>query len=309
MFRYITGRLLGLLPVLLGVTVLVFVMMRIAPGDPLIAMLGEDSRGISREALDELREQYGLNTDPVRQYLTFMSGVIKGDLGKSVRTKQPVVREIGSRLPATLLLATTGLAISLSIGLTLGVLAAVYRRTIVDYLAIVLALAGVSIPVFWSGLLLMLFFALQLGWLPASGFGTWRHLLLPATAIGFASSAIIARVTRSSMIEVLRSDYVRTARAKGLDERRINLRHALRNAMLPIVTVIGLQFGGLLGGSVLTETVFAWPGIGRLVVDSIRAQDGPLVQGTVLFIAVVFIVMNLLVDVSYALLNPRIRYG
>lgn len=309
MFRYITGRLLGLLPVLLGVTVLVFVMMRIAPGDPLIAMLGEDSRGISREALDELREQYGLNTDPVRQYLTFMSGVVKGDLGKSVRTKQPVVREIGSRLPATLLLATTGLAISLSIGLTLGVLAAVYRRTIVDYLAIVLALAGVSIPVFWSGLLLMLFFALQLGWLPASGFGTWRHLVLPATAIGFASSAIIARVTRSSMIEVLRSDYVRTARAKGLDERRINLRHALRNAMLPIVTVIGLQFGGLLGGSVLTETVFAWPGIGRLVVDSIRAQDGPLVQGTVLFIAVVFIVMNLLVDVSYALLNPRIRYG
>lgn len=309
MFRYVTGRLLGLLPVLLGVTLLVFVMMRIAPGDPLIAMLGEDSRGISREALEELREQYGLNTDPVRQYLTFMGGVVKGDLGKSIRTKQPVVREIGARLPATLLLATTGLTISLSIGLTLGVLAAVYRRTIVDYLAIVLALAGVSIPVFWSGLLLMLFFALQLGWLPASGYGTWRHLVLPAVAIGFASSAIIARVTRSSMIEVLRSDYVRTARAKGLNERRVNLRHALRNAMLPIVTVIGLQFGGLLGGSVLTETVFAWPGIGRLVVDSIRAQDGPLVQGTVLFIAVVFIVMNLLVDLSYALLNPRIRYG
>lgn len=309
MFRYVAGRLLGLLPVLLGVTILVFVMMRIAPGDPLIAMLGEDSRGISREALEELREQYGLNTDPVRQYLTFMSGVVRGDLGRSIRTKQPVVREIGARLPATLLLATTGLAISLTIGLTLGVLAAVYRRTIIDYLAIVVALAGVSIPVFWSGLLLMLFFALQLGWLPASGFGTWRHLVLPAAAIGFASSAIIARVTRSSMIEVLRSDYVRTARAKGLGEGRINLRHALRNAMLPIVTVIGLQFGGLLGGSVLTETVFAWPGIGRLVVDSIRAQDGPLVQGTVLFIAVVFIVMNLLVDLSYALLNPRIRYG
>lgn len=309
MFRYVTGRLLGLLPVLLGVTLLVFVMMRIAPGDPLIAMLGEDSRGISREALEELREHYGLNADPVSQYLTFMGGVVRGDLGKSIRTKQPVVREIGSRLPATLLLAITGLAISLTIGLTLGVLAAVYRRTIVDYLAIVLALAGVSIPVFWSGLLLMLFFALQLGWLPASGFGTWRHLVLPAAAIGFASSAIIARVTRSSMIEVLRSDYVRTARAKGLNERRVNLRHALRNAMLPIVTVIGLQFGGLLGGSVLTETVFAWPGIGRLVVDSIRAQDGPLVQGTVLFIAVVFIIMNLLVDLSYAFLNPRIRYG
>jgi len=235
--------------------------------------------------------------------------VVRGDLGNSVRTKQPVVREIGARLPATLLLAGSGMLISLTLGLTLGVLAAVYRRTIVDYLAIVLALAGVSIPVFWSGLILMLFFALQLGWFPASGFGTWRHLVLPAVAIGFASSAIIARVTRSSMIEVLRSDYIRTARAKGLDERRINLRHALRNAMLPIITVIGLQFGGLLGGSVLTETVFAWPGIGRLVVDSIRAQDGPLVQGTVLFIAVVFIVINLLVDLSYALLNPRIRYG
>lgn len=309
MFRYVTGRLLGLLPVLLGVTILVFLMLRIAPGDPLIAMLGEDSRGISRESLDELREQYGLNTDPVRQYLTFLGGVVRGDLGKSVRTKQPVVREIGVRLPATLLLAGSGMLIALTLGLTLGILAAVYRRTFVDYLAVILALAGVSIPVFWSGLILMLYFALELGWLPASGYGTWRHLVLPATAIGFASSAIIARVTRSSMIEVLRSDYIRTARAKGLSERRINMRHALRNAMLPIVTVVGLQFGGLLGGSVLTETVFAWPGLGRLVVDSIRAQDGPLVQGTVLFIAVVFIVMNLLVDLSYALLNPRIRYG
>lgn len=309
MFRYVTGRLLGLLPVLLGVTVLVFVMLRIAPGDPLIALLGEDSRGISREALDEMREQLGLTANPVSQYFSFLGGAIQGDLGTSVRTKQPVVREIATRLPATLLLAGSGIFISLTIGLTLGVLAAVYRRTIVDYLAIVVALAGVSIPVFWSGLMLMLFFALQLGWLPASGFGTWRHLVLPAVAIGFASSAIIARVTRSSMIEVLRADYVRTARAKGVGETRINLRHALRNAMLPIVTVIGLQFGGLLGGSVLTETVFAWPGIGRLVVDSIRAQDAPLVQGTVLFIAVVFIVINLLVDVSYALLNPRIRYG
>ena len=309
MFKYVTGRLVGLLPVLLGVTVLVFVMMRVAPGDPLIAMLGEESQGMSREALDELREQYGLSTNPVSQYFSYLGGVVQGDLGNSVRTKQPVIREISARLPATLLLAGSGIFISLTLGLTLGVLAAVYRRTIVDYLAIIVALAGVSIPVFWSGLLLMLFFALQLGWFPASGFGTWRHLVLPATAIGFASSAIIARVTRSSMIEVLRSDYIRTARAKGLGERRISLRHALRNAMLPIVTVIGLQFGGLLGGSVLTETVFAWPGIGRLVVDSIRAQDGPLVQGTVLFIAVVFIIINLLVDLSYALLNPRIRYG
>ena len=309
MLRYVTGRLLGLLPVLLGVTVLVFVMLRIAPGDPLIALLGEESQGISRQALEEMRQQYGLDANPVSQYFTFLGGVVQGDLGTSVRTKQPVVREIASRLPATLLLAGAGITISLVLGLTLGILAAVYRRTVVDYLAIVVALAGVSVPVFWSGLILMLVFALQLGWLPASGYGTWRHLVLPATAIGFASSAIVARVTRSSMIEVRRADYVRTARAKGVGERRVNLRHALRNAMLPIITVIGLQFGGLLGGSVLTETVFAWPGIGRLVVDSIRAQDAPLVQGTVLFIAVVFIVINLLVDLSYALLNPRIRYG
>ncbi len=309
MLRYLTGRLIGLLPVLLGVTILVFVMLQIAPGDPLIALLGEEAQGLSREAREELRGQYGLDQDPVSQYFSFIGGIVQGDLGNSVRTGQPVLREIATRLPATAQLAAAGMLIALTLGITLGVLAAVYRRTIIDYVAVIVALAGVSIPVFWSGLILMLYFALQLGWLPASGYGTWQHLVLPATAIGFSSSAIIARVTRSSMIEVLRSDYVRTARAKGVSDVSINMRHALRNAMLPIVTVVGLQFGGLLGGSVLTETVFAWPGIGRLVVDSIRAQDGPLVQGTVLFIAVVFIVINLLVDLSYALLNPRIRYG
>ena len=309
MLRYVTGRLLGLLPVLLGVTILVFLMLQVAPGDPLIALLGEEAQGLSREALDDLRVQYGFDRDPVSQYLSFLGGAVTGDLGDSVRTGQPVLREIAVRLPATLQLAGAGMAIALVLGLTLGILAAVYRRTIIDYIAVIIALAGVSIPVFWSGLILMLYFALQLGWLPASGYGTWRHLVLPAVAIGFSSSAIIARVTRSSMIEVLRSDYIRTARAKGLPDRRIHLSHALRNAMLPIITVVGLQFGGLLGGSVLTETVFAWPGLGRLVVDSIRAQDLPLVQGSVLFIAVVFILINLLVDLSYALLNPRIRYG
>ncbi len=309
MLRYVSGRLLGLLPVLLGVTILVFLMLRIAPGDPLIALLGEEAQGLSRAALEALRVQYGFDRDPVTQYLSFLGGVVRLDLGESVRTGQPVLREIAVRLPATLQLAGAGLGIALVIGLSLGVLAAVYRRTLIDYIAVVVALAGVSIPVFWSGLILMLYFSLELGWLPASGYGTWRHLVLPAAAIGFSSSAIIARVTRSSMIEVLRSDYIRTARAKGVGERRVNLRHGLRNAMLPVITVIGLQFGGLLGGAVLTETVFAWPGLGRLVVDSIRAQDGPLVQGTVLFIAVVFILINLLVDLSYALLNPRIRYG
>lgn len=309
MLNYIARRLIGLVPVLFGVTLLVFAMMRIVPGDPLIALLGEEAQGMSREALAALRVQYGFDRGPLQQYVDYMSGLVRGDLGASVRTGQPVLREIAVRLPATAQLAAAGLAVALVIGLSLGVLAAVYRRTWVDWLAVLVALAGVSIPVFWSGLILMLVFALELRLLPASGYGTWQHLIMPAAAIGFASSAMIARITRSSMIEVLRSDYIRTSRAKGVAERSVNTRHALRNAMLPIVTVVGLQFGGLLGGSVLTETVFAWPGLGRLVVDSIRAQDQPLVQGTVLFIAVVFIFVNLVVDISYALLNPRIRYA
>jgi ABC-type dipeptide/oligopeptide/nickel transport system permease component len=200
------------------------------------------------------------------------------------------------------------MSFALVFGLGLGALAAIYRRTWVDYLAVLVALLGVSVPVFWLGLILMIVFALQLGWLPASGVGSWHHLVLPAFTIGFASSAFIARITRSSMLETLRQDYVRTAKAKGLASAAVNLKHAFRNALLPVVTVVGLQFGGLLGGAVLTETVFAWPGIGRMLVDAIRARDLPLIQGTVLFVAVLFSVINLLVDLSYALLNPKIRY-
>lgn len=309
MLRFITGRLLGLIPVLLGVMMLVFLMLQVSPGDPLIALLGDEAQGLSRAALEELRVSYGLNRSLPEQFWAYLKGVFTGDLGRSIRTNVPVVQELAARFPATAQLAVAGLAIALAIGLPLGVLAAVYRRSFIDYLAVFIALAGVSIPVFWSGLILMLVFALELRWLPASGYGTWKHLVMPAVAIGFASSAIIARITRSSMIEALRADYVRTARAKGVSEERVNRRHALRNALLPVVTVIGLQFGGLLGGSVLTETVFAWPGLGRLVVDSIRARDLPMVQGAVLFIALIFIALNLLVDLSYALLNPRIRYA
>jgi ABC-type dipeptide/oligopeptide/nickel transport system permease component len=309
LLKFITGRIFGLIPVLLGVTILVFLMLQITPGDPLIALLGEEAQGLSRQALNELRASYGLDRSLPRQYWDYLTGVFSGDLGTSVRSGIPVVTELTQLFPATAQLAGAGMLIALLIGLPLGVLAAVYRRSIIDYLAVFVALAGVSIPVFWSGLILMLVFALELRWLPASGYGTWRHLIMPALAVGFSSSAIIARITRSSMIEALRADYVRTARAKGVTEQGVNVRHALRNALLPVVTVIGLQFGGLLGGAVLTETVFAWPGLGRLVVDSIRARDLPMVQGTVLFIAVIFIIVNLLVDVSYALLNPRIRYA
>lgn len=308
MALFILRRLAALLPVLLGVTLVVFAMLWLAPGDPLLALVGESAQGMSKSALEELRRAHGLDRGPLVQYLGYIADLARGDLGVSVRSGQPVSQEVLSRFPATLLLAGSAMLVAVALGLTLGVLAAVYRRSVVDHLAVLLALLGVSVPVFWSGLLLMLLFALDLGWLPASGYGTWKHLVLPALAVGFSSAAFIARITRASMIETLRQDYVRTATAKGLGKCAVRLRHALRNALLPVVTVVGLQFGGLLGGAVLTETVFAWPGIGRMLVDAIGARDLPLVQGSVLFIAVMFILMNLLVDVSYAVLNPKVRY-
>lgn len=308
MLPFVARRLVALVPVLLGVTLVVFGMLWLAPGDPLLALVGESAQGISRSALEELRRAHGLDRGPLIQYVTYLSDLVRGDLGNSVRSGQPVVQEVLSRFPATLLLAGSAMLVAVALGLSLGVLAAVYRRTVIDHVAVLVALLGVSVPVFWSGLLLMLFFALDLGWLPASGYGTWKHLILPAVAVGFSSAAFIARITRASMIETLRQDYVRTASAKGLGLAAVRLRHALRNALLPVVTVVGLQFGGLLGGAVLTETVFAWPGIGRMLVDAIVARDLPLVQGSVLFIAVVFILVNLLVDVSYAMLNPKVRY-
>lgn len=308
MLKFLIGRLLGLIPVLLGVTLLVFIMVWLAPGDPLLALVGESAQGIDQQALEELRRSYGLDRPLLVQYADYVTGLLTGDLGTSVRSGQPVTQEIMERFPATLLLAGSGMLIAIILGVSLGVLAAVFQRSWIDYVAIILALIGVSIPVFWSGLMLMIVFSLQLSLLPASGYGTWQHLVLPASAIGFASAAFIARITRASMIETLRQDYVRTARAKGLSRANTDIRHALRNALLPTVTVVGLQFGSLLGGAVLTETVFAWPGLGRLVVDAIRARDLPLVQGTILFIAILFILVNLLVDISYAYLNPKVRY-
>lgn len=308
MLRYAALRLLAIVPVLLGVTLLVFAMVWVAPGDPILALLGESAQGISGAALDDLRRAYGLDRPIAVQYFSYLGDVLRGDFGVSVRSRLPVLQEVLGRFPATLLLTTVGMGLAVLVGVTLGVLAAVFRRTWVDYLAILIALAGVSLPVFWSGLILMTIFALNLNWLPASGYGSWQHLILPAVTIGFASSAFIARITRSSLLEVLNQDYVRTARAKGLPPTRVNLKHAFRNALLPVVTVIGLQFGGLLGGAVLTETVFAWPGIGRMLVDAIRTRDLPLIQGTILFVSLIFILINLVVDLSYALLNPRIRY-
>ena len=309
MLRYALGRLLGTVPVLFGVTLLVFLMAWVTPGDPVVAMLGEASQGISRQALEDLRRELGLDRPLPVQYLDYVAGLLRGDLGDSVRSRRPVLAEIRDRLPATIELALAALTIAVALGVTLGVLAAVRKRTWVDGAAIAVALVGVSIPVFWSGFLLMMVFALELGWLPASGRGTWQHLVLPAVTVGVSSAAFIARITRGAVLEALAQDYVRTAKAKGLAPRRVVMRHALRNALLPIVTVVGLQLGGLLGGAVLTETVFAWPGVGRLLVDAIVARDLPLVQGSVLVVSLLFILVNLAVDLSYAAINPRVRYG
>ena len=309
MLLYLLRRILGTLPVLFGVTLVVFAMTYLTPGDPVVALLGDSAQGITGEAREALRTQLGLDRPWPVQYLSYVRGLLQGDLGTSVRSRRPVLDEVRDRLPATAELALAGLAIAVVLGVSLGVAAALRRRTWVDALAIAVALVGVSVPVFWSGFVLMLIFSLELGWLPASGRGTLAHLILPALTVGVASAAFIARITRGAVIETLSQDYVRTARAKGLAARVVVVRHALRNALLPIVTVVGLQLGGLLGGSVLTETVFAWPGVGRMLVDAILARDLPLVQGSVLLVSLIFMLVNLLVDLSYAAINPKVRYA
>jgi peptide/nickel transport system permease protein len=306
---YVLRRLAGTLPVLLGVTLIVFAMTWLTPGDPVVALLGEAAQGISGAAREELRRELGLDRPWPVQYVDYVGGLLRGDLGISVRSRRPVLREVLDRLPATAELALAGLAIAVVVGVSLGVAAALRKRTWVDAVAIAVALVGVSVPVFWSGFLLMLVFSLELGWLPASGRGTLRHLVLPALTVGIASAAFIARITRGAVLETLGQDYVRTARAKGVAGRTVVVRHALRNALLPIVTVVGLQLGGLLGGAVLTETVFAWPGVGRMLVDAILARDLPLVQGSVLVVSLLFILVNLAVDLSYAAINPKVRYA
>lgn len=305
MSQYILRRLALMVPVLFGVSVVVFAMVRMIPGDPARIMAGEAA---TEEVVERIREQLGLNKHPVIQYGIFLQNLLRGDLGRSTLSRLPVLDELGAALPATFELAAASMLIALAIGISTGVLSAVRPNSWIDAVSMFIALLGVSMPVFWLGLMLMLLFSLHLGWFPTAGHGTWRHLVLPAVTLGLSSAAIIARMTRSSMLEVLRQDYVRTARAKGVPERGVVLRHAFRNALIPVVTVMGLQFGNLLGGAVLTETVFAWPGIGRLMVGAITARDYPVVQGAVLTVAVGFILINLLVDVLYAYIDPTIRY-
>ncbi|MCL4467297.1 MAG: ABC transporter permease [Chloroflexi bacterium] len=307
MLRYVGARLVMAVPVLLGVTILVFSMLYLLPGDPVQAMLGESAT--SAEHVERLRRELGLDDPIYVQYARFLGNALRGDLGRSLVSRHQVLDEILSQFPATAELALASMAIAVIVGVTLGVLAAIRQNSWLDTLSMFVALLGVSMPGFWLGLMLIFFFSLRLGWFPATGQGGPERLILPATALGIGAAAIIARLTRSSMVEVLRQEYVTTARAKGLAEHVVILRHALQNALIPVVTMVGLQFGYLLAGAVIIETVFARQGIGRLIITSILAKDFPLVQGAVLFTACLYVLVNLLVDISYAVLDPRIRYG
>ena len=306
MLAYILKRLLALIPVLFGVSLLVFASLYLTPGDPLSAILGEAV--VSKEQMEQLREQYGFDDPLYVQYLRFAGRALQGDLGRSLRYNQPVLQQIRDQLPATIQLTLAAMAFAIALGLALGVLAAIYHNTWIDFTAMLVSLAGISIPTFWSGLILLLIFALELGWLPATGTEGWQRLILPAFALGYGAAAIIARLTRSSMLEVLRQSYVTTARAKGLPGHMVSLRHTLKNALIPVITIVGLQFGNLLAGAVVVETVFSRQGIGRLLVDAILSKDFPTVQGTVLLVAAMYVLINLLVDLSYAVVDPRIRY-
>jgi peptide/nickel transport system permease protein len=304
MHRYLIRRLLLTIPVLLGVATLVFSLIHFIPGDPAQAMLGE---GAAPEDVAQLRERLGLDRPLIVQYGSFLQGLMRGDLGVSLRNDQPVLQQILERMPATAELAFASMAVAVLIALPLGIIAAVWRGTAVDYSATTLSLVGISVPNFWLGPLLAIVFAVELGWLPVGGRGTLAHLVLPAATLGAALAAILARMTRASLLEELREPYVLAARAKGVSRTRAVLHHALRNSLIPIVTILGLQFGVVLTGAVITETIFAWPGIGRLLIQSISFRDYPTVQGCVLLIAVTYVGVNLITDLTYGFLDPRIR--
>lgn len=305
MSRYLLKRILLSIPVLLGVSIVVFTMIRLIPGDPAQLMAGQAA---TAEVVRQIRESLGLDRSLPIQYAIFIGNLLKGDLGRSLFNSAPVVEELAQRFPRTVRLALASMFVASLIGIPAGILSATRHLSWLDSLVMIIALAGVSMPVFWLGLNLILIFAVRLHWLPAIGHETWLHLILPSVTLGAASAAVIARMTRSSMLEVLRQDYVRTARAKGLAEPSVVRRHALRNALIPVVTVVGLQLGTLLSGAVLTESVFAWPGVGRLLVDAVLARDYPVIQGAVLLIATTFVALNVVVDMVYAVLDPRIRY-
>lgn len=305
MSRYILKRLLMMIPVVLGVMVVVFTIMYITPGDPARMILGE---GAPPAAVEEVREELGLNDPYIVQLFNYVKKVVfQLDLGKSYVSKKPVINELMERFPTTLKLAVLSVSFSVILGVSMGIISATKQYSIFDKIATSISLLGVSMPTFWAGLMAIIVFSVTLGWLPASGSYGPEYWVLPSLTLGFHSSATIMRMTRSSMLEVVRQDYIRTARAKGQKEWIVIIRHALKNAMIPVITVIGMQFGTLLGGSILIESVFAIPGLGKFIIDSIKTRDNPVVQGGVLLLAISFSLVNLLVDILYGYLDPRIK--
>ena len=307
MAKYVAGRVLRMVPVLLILSVVVFSLIYFLPGDPATLMV-QDAMAMSKDALEAIREYYGLN-DPLHvQYLRFLSRAIRGDFGRSIRTNRPVMFEIVSVFPSTVQLTLAAMIVAVALGGVLGTIAALNHGSLIDNLSMVVSLLGVSVPIFWLGLLLILVFGLKLRWVPITGEEGWRRLILPAIALGSSPAGIIARLTRASLLEILRQDYVVTARAKGLRERSVIIQHALRNALIPVVTVVGLQFGSLLGGAVITEAVFARRGLGTLAVEAVLVKNFPVIQGTVFVAAITYMLINLMIDVLCAWLDPRIRY-
>ncbi|WP_458699821.1 ABC transporter permease [Sulfurospirillum sp. 1307] len=332
MFSYIIKRLMWSVPTLFGVSLLVFLMVHLSPGDPAITLLGDHA---NKESVEKLREEMGLNKPLYEQYFIFVKRAVTGDFGNSMKTKQPVLEEFKERFPATVELATVAMILAVILGIAAGIISAIKRYSLFDYSAMFVALAGVSMPVFWLGLVMIYFFSVKLGWLPVSGrlgyefyvddvtgfylidtllandyeafWDALKHLIMPAIALGTIPMAIIARMTRASMIEVMKEDYIRTARAKGCSIFSVIMIHALRNALMPVITVIGLMLGTLFAGAILTETTFSWPGIGKWIINAVYQRDFPIIQSATLIIATMFIVVNLIVDLLYALINPKIR--
>jgi ABC-type dipeptide/oligopeptide/nickel transport system permease component len=305
MLWYAVRRIVMTVPVLLGVATLVFALIHVVPGDPAQAMLGESAPAAD---LADLRAKLGLDRPLLAQYEVYLRGLLRGDLGTSFRYNSPVGREIGQRVGRTAELALAAMAVAIGVALPLGIVGALFRGRAVDHVAMTVSLLGISMPNFWLGPLLAIVFAVQLGWLPVSGTGTLAHLVLPAVTLGAALAAILARMTRATLGDELRELYVLAARARGVSRARAVVAHALRNSLIPVITIIGLQLGAVLTGTIITETIFSWPGVGRLLIQAISFRDYPLVQGCILFIAVTYVTMNLLVDLAYAWLDPRIRY-
>lgn len=308
MWTFILRRIAFLVPVWIGISLFAFVLANLTPGDPArLALQREIGGQPTAEQVAEARDRLGLDAPAPVRYLRWVADAVTGDLGTSYRTGTPVLQSLADRFPTTLQIAGLGLALSISIAIPVGVLAAVYRHSPVDHASRVLALVGASMPSYWVAYLLILLFSVRLGWVPVAGSSTWQHALLPAATLGIGGSASLMRLVRSEMLETLGQDYVRTARSKGLGQRIVVMRHALRNALIPTTTVIGMRFAGMLGGAVIVETIFSWPGIGKLIVDAIFDRDYPMIQGFVVFMGTAFLLINLIVDISYGIIDPRVR--